>query len=109
MSEAIAGAGFGGWAGGGWRPWPVCRGWCLVVQRVEGAGEGEGIERVARHAAAASPASPAPLAAKSMTDALQFPVTEWEIKEIFTIFNPSREIHGQFSDRHRHRHRPPTH
>ena len=41
-----------------------------------------------------------------MTDALQFPVTEWEIKEIFTIFNPSREIHGQFSDRHRYR--PPN-
>ena len=64
VGEAIAGAGFGGRAGG--RALPLClslrRQRCLVVQRVEGALEGEGIEAVARHARAAR----VPLAEESM-------------------------------------------
>jgi len=37
-----------------------------------------------------------------MTDPLQFPVIEWETKDIFSIFNPNRELHGQLSEHHRH-------
>ena len=67
VGEAIAGADLGGRAGGRPLPLPLSlrRQRYLVVQRVEGALEGEGIEAVAHHAAAASLASRVPLAETS--------------------------------------------